>query len=108
MRSLWWRLFCLFQAWLFGGYDECESDERSCGWCGVVEVVCGVRMGVAVGGVGTRGEGVVSSGGSVSVADGGGAKWKDCCRFPDGISRQLWKDLQYRLPFTLSIDDVFL
>ena len=41
---------------------------------GVLEMVCGLRMGVAVGGVGTRGEGVVSSGGSVSVADGGGAR----------------------------------
>ena len=40
-------------------------------------VVCGVRMGVAGGGVGTRGEGVVSRGGNVSVADGGGARWKD-------------------------------
>ena len=75
---------------------------------GVMEMVCGLRMGVAVGGVGTRGEGVVSSGGNVSVADGGGARWKDCCRFPDGISGELWEDLPYRLPFTLNIGDVFL
>ena len=32
-----------------------------------------MRMVVAVGGVGTRVEGVVSSGGSLSVADSGGA-----------------------------------
>ena len=43
----------------------------------MVEVVCGVRMGVAGGGVGTRGEGVVSRGGNASVADGGGARWRD-------------------------------
>ena len=36
-----------------------------------MRVVCGVRMDVALGSVGTRGEVVVSSGGSVSVADGG-------------------------------------
>ena len=52
---------------------------------GVVEVVCGVRMGMAVSCIGTRGEGVVNSGGSVSVTDGRGAGWKDCCRFPNGI-----------------------
>ena len=55
----------------------CESGDKGCGWCGdvdVVEVVCGVRMGVAVGGVRATGNGVVSSGGSVSVADGGGAR----------------------------------
>ena len=51
----------------------------------MVEVVCDVRMGVGVDGVGNRGEGVVSSGGNVSVADGGGARSRDCCRFPDGI-----------------------
>ena len=44
---------------------------------GVVEIgvegeVCGVRMGVAVSCMGTRGKGVVSTGGSVNVADGGG------------------------------------
>ena len=33
-----------------------------------------MRMGVAVGGVRATGNGVVSSGGSVSVADGGGAR----------------------------------
>ena len=52
-----------------------------------------MRMGVAVGCVGTRGEGVVNIGGSVSVADGGGARWKDCCRFPNGISGELQEDL---------------
>ena len=24
--------FCLFLAWLFGGYDGCESDYRGCSW----------------------------------------------------------------------------
>ena len=71
-------------------------------------VVCGVRMGVAIDNVRARGEGVVSSGGSLSVADAGGARWKYCCRFPDGISRELWEDLPYHLPITFNIDDVFL
>ena len=96
---------------MFGGYDGCKSGDGGCGWCGSVDAVgavSSVRMGVAVGGVGTRGESVVSSGGGVNVADGGGARWKDCCRFPDGISRDLWEDLPYRLPFTLNIGDVFL
>ena len=72
------------------------------------EVICGVRMGVGVCSVGNRGEGVVSSGGNVSVTDGGGARWRDCCRFPDGIFGELWEDLPYRLPFMLNLDDVFL
>ena len=59
----------------------------------MVEVVCGVTMGVAVGSVGTRGEGVMNSGGSAIVTDGGGARWKDCCRFFDGISGELWENL---------------
>ena len=75
-------------------------------------VVCGVRMGMGVGGVGNREEVVVSSGGNVSVADGGadggGARWRDCCRFPDGIFGELWEVLPYRFPFTLDIGDVFL
>ena len=75
-------------------------------------VVCGVRMGMGVGGVGNRGEVVVSSGGNVSVADGGadggGARWRDCCRFPDGIFGELWEVLSYRFPFTLDIGDVAL
>ena len=56
---------------------------------GLVEVVCSMRMGVGIGGVGNRGGGVVHSGGNVSVtdggADGGGARWRDCCRFCDRI-----------------------
>ena len=91
---------------MFGGYDGCESGDRVCGWCssvGVVKVVCSVRMGVGVGGVRNSREGVVSSGGNVSVADGGEARWRDCCRFDDGIFRELWEDLPYRLLFTLSI-----
>ena len=92
--------FCLFQAWLFGRYDGCESGDtdRGCGWCasvGVVGVVCGVRMGVVVGCVGTRGESVVSSGGSASVTDVEGTGWKDCCRLLNGISGELWVDLPY-------------
>ena len=55
----------------------------------MVEVVCSMRMGVGIGGVGNRGGGVVHSGGNVSVtdggADGGGARWRDCCRFCDRI-----------------------
>ena len=54
-------VFCLFLAWLSGGYDGCESGDRGCGWCGgagVVEVFCSVRMGVGVGSVGNRGGGV--------------------------------------------------
>ena len=102
---------------MFGGCDGCESGDRGCVWCGsvgVVEAVCGVRMGVTVGCVGTRGEGVVSSGRSVSLADGGVATWKDCCRFPGGISGELQEDppppppLPYCLPFRFNIGDVFL
>ena len=56
-------------AWLFGGYDGCESGDRgfSCSvvLLGVVEVLCSVRMGVEVGGVVNRERGVVSGGGNV-------------------------------------------
>ena len=69
-------------------------------------VVCGVRMGVEVCCVGTREESVVSSGRSVSVADGRGTGWRDCCRLPNGISGKLWEDLPYSFPFILSIGDV--
>ena len=85
---------------MFGGYGGCESGDRNCGWCSgvaVVEVVCDVRMGVGVGGVGNRGEGVVSTGGNVSVVDGGGARWSDCCRFPNEVFGELWEDLPYHL-----------
>ena len=37
----------------------------------MVEVFCSVGMGVGVGGVGNRGESVVSGGGDARVADGG-------------------------------------
>ena len=67
-----------------------------------------MRMGVGVDGLGNREEGVVRSGGNVIVAGGGGARWRDYCRFPDGILRELWKDLPYRLPFTLDIGNVFM
>ena len=59
-------------AWLFGGYDGSEIGDRDCGGVGVVEVVCGVGMGVGVGGVKNRVESVVSSGRNFTVADGGG------------------------------------
>ena len=78
----------------------------------MVEVVCVMRMGVGIGGVGNRGEGVVSSGGNGNVtnggADGGGARWRDCCRFPNRIFGELWEDLPYHLPFMFDIGNVFL
>ena len=74
----------------------------------MVEVVFSVRMGVGVGGAENRGEGAVSTDGNVSVADGRGARWRDCCRFPDGIFREPWEDLPYRLSFMLDIGDVFV
>ena len=77
----------------------------------MVEVLCSVRMGVGVGGVGNRGGSVVSSGRNTSVADGRAdgerSRWRDCCRFPDGIFGELREDLPYRLPFTLDISDFF-
>ena len=49
----------------------------------------------------------MSGGGNVNVADGGadggGARLRDCCRFPDGVFKELLEDLPYRLPFTLDI-----
>ena len=105
------RLFCLSQAWVFREYDGCESGVRGCGWgggVGVVEKVWrrgGVR-GVGVGGAGNR-QGVVSSVGNVSVA-GRGARWRDCCSFPNGIFIGLWEDLPCHLPFAFDINDVFL
>ena len=93
-----------------GGWDGCGGI----GWCGsvgVVEVSCSVIMGVGVDGVGNRGGSVVSGGGDASVADGGadggGARWRDCCKFSNGIFRELLEDLSYRLPFTLDIIDFF-
>ena len=65
-------------------------------------------MDVGVGGIGNKGEDVVKSGGIVNMADGGEARWKNCCRFGDGIFGELWDDLPYRLPFTLDIRDVCL
>ena len=105
---------------LSGGCDGCESGDGGwdgcggIGWCGsvgVVEVSCSVIMGVGVDGVGNIGGSVVSGGGDASVADGGadggGARWRDCCRFSNGIFRELLEDLSYRLPFTLDIIDFF-
>ena len=53
---------------MFRGNDGRESGDRGCGGVGVVDVVCGMRMGVEVGGVENRVESVVSSGGNVGVA----------------------------------------
>ena len=54
---------------------------------------------------------MLSSGGNVSVtdggADGGGTRWRDCYRFSDGVLGELWEDLPYCLSFTLDICDVF-
>ena len=86
--------FCLFPVWLFGGCGGCETGDTSCGWYGGVSC-CG-GLGVVEGGlwfkIGCRswklGNGedhVVTSGRNVSVADGGGARWRDCGRFPYGI-----------------------
>ena len=76
----------------------------------MVEVFCSVRMGVgmglSVGSVGNRGGSVVIGGGNACVADGG-ARWRDCCRFADGIFGELREDLPYCLPFTLDISDFF-
>ena len=74
---------------------------------GVVEVFYSVTMGVGVGGVGNRGRSVESGGGDASVADSGGARWRDCCRFSDGILGELREDLPYRLPFMLNVIDFF-
>ena len=50
-------VFYLFPAWLFGGFDGCESGDGTCDWCGglgwcggvgVVEVFYSVTMGVVV------------------------------------------------------------
>ena len=67
-----------------------------------------MKMSVAVGCMGTRREGVVSGGGSISVADVGGTGWKDCCRFPNDIFGELQEGLPCRLPFTLNIGEVCL
>ena len=77
----------------------------------MVEVFYNVTMGVGVGGVRNRGRSVESGGGDASVtdggADGGGVRWRDCCRFSDGILGELREDLPYRLPSTLSVIDFF-
>ena len=73
-----------------------------------MEVVCSLGMGVEIDGAGNRGGVVMSSGGNVSLTDGGGARWRDCCRIPDDIFGEPRKDLSYCLPFTLHINDLFL
>ena len=49
----------------------------------------------------------MSGGGDASVADGGGTRWRNCCRFPDGIFGEPQEDLPYRRPLTLDIIDFF-
>ena len=71
-----------------------------------MEVVSGVGMSLRDGDAGNKGDGVVSSEGDVDVA-GGGARWRECCRFPK-IFGELLEDLPYHLPFTFHIGDVFL
>ena len=113
-------VFGLFLMKFVGRYDGCESGDRGCGWCcgvgwcggaGMVEVVGSMKMCVGIGSVGNRGEGLVSSGGNVSVtdggADGGGARWRDCYRFPDGIFGELREDVPYHVTFMLDINNVF-
>ena len=46
-----------------------------------MEVVSGVGMSLRDGDAGNKGDGVMSSEGDVDVA-GGGARWRECCRFP--------------------------
>ena len=68
-----------------------------------------MTMGEGVGGAGNRGGSVESGGEDASVADGGadggGARWRDCCRFYNGIFGELQEDLPYRLSFMLDIID---
>ena len=99
-------VFYIFQVWLFWLFFMIGVRVVIEIMVGVV-VVCGVRIGVGVGSAENRGESVVSSGGNVSVA-GGGARWRDCCRFHDGIFRKLWEYLPYHLSFTVEFGDVFL
>ena len=73
----------------------------------MVEVFYSVTMGVGVGGMGNRGISVEGGGGDVSVADGGGARWEDCCKFSDEIVGELREGLPYRLSFRLNVVDFF-
>ena len=109
--------FNLFLAWLFGDMMYVrvvmELVIGAVVLVGVVvEVFYSVTMGVGDGGVGNRGRSVESVGGDASVADGGaddgGARWRDCCRFFDGIFGELQEDLSYHLPFRLNVIDFFL
>ena len=108
--------FYLFLAWLFGDMMDVrvvmELVIGAVDLVGVVvEVFYSVTMGVGVGGVGNRGRSVESGGGDASVADGGadggGARWRDCCRFSDGIFGELREEFPYRLSFTLNVIDFF-
>ena len=71
-----------------------------------MELVSVVGMRVRDSDAGNKGEGVVSSEGDVDKA-GGGARWRECCRFPK-IFGELLEDLPYYLPFTFNIGNVFL
>ena len=78
----------------------------------MVEVFYSLTMGVRVGDVGSRGRSLVGGGEDASVAnggaDGGGARWRDCCRLSNVNFRELREDFPYRLPFTLKVIDFFL
>ena len=54
----------------------------------------------------------MSGGGNASVADGGadggGARWRNCCRFSNGVFEELQEDLPYCLRFTLDISNILL
>ena len=51
------QVFSSFLGVVCGEYDGCKSGDRVCCWgvgVGMLEVVCGVRMGVGVGSSGKR------------------------------------------------------
>ena len=109
-----------FGTWFFGEIALCKNGDRGgrsdgCGGgCGggstqvgnvvgggggvsVVEVDNAVRMSVGDGDAGNRRNGVVNGEGDVGMGVGG-AKQRDCCRFPK-IFVKLWEDSWYSLPF---------
>ena len=66
-----------------------------------MEVVSDVGMSVRDGGASNQGNGVASSEGDVDVA-GGGARWRECCRFP--FSESSWKtSLTMSHPCSISV-----
>ena len=71
----------------------------------MVEVVSGVGISVVGRGADNRGDAVVSCADFVVTC--GGPGWRDYCRL-DKISRELWEDLPYSLPFTFNVGDLIL